>query len=291
MTEGRKSGDNPMNLPDGWLSGKVALVTGASRGLGREIALALGRAGADVAVTDLLIESETLSKTEAEAHGLLTAHFSETASVRTLSTAEEIIKMGVRSIGIKLDVADPDGIRTAVSKVYERFGRIDILVNNAGVMDNMALMEKHTDRMWERDIGINLTGTYNCIKTVWPYLKKARWGRIINVSSFVGLSGAYAQPGYGAAKAGIVGLTRSLALEGARDQITVNAVLPGFIETEALMLHDPGMLDRIRSRIALKRLGKPGEVASVIVFLASESAGYITGAAIPVTGGADLFVF
>jgi NAD(P)-dependent dehydrogenase (short-subunit alcohol dehydrogenase family) len=94
MTEGRKSGDNPMNLPDGWLSGKVALVTGASRGLGREIALALGRAGANVAVTDLLIESETLSKTDAEAHGLLTAHFSETASVRTLSTAEEIRKMG-----------------------------------------------------------------------------------------------------------------------------------------------------------------------------------------------------
>ena len=273
------------------LSGKTALITGASRGLGREIALAMGRAGADVAVTDLLIENAPANKEEMADHGMLAAHFAETEHVRTLSTVDEIQKMECRSLGIKMDVTRPDEIAEAVQKVIAEFGRIDILLNNAGVMDNMALLEKQTDQMWGRDLSVNLTGTYNCIRAVWPNMKKYKWGRIINISSFAGLSGAFAQPGYGASKAGMVGLTRSLALEGANLGITVNAVLPGFIETEALMLHQPDMLERIKNRIAMKRLGKPEEIASAVVFLASEGAGYITGAAIPVTGGADLFVF
>ncbi|MGD9973152.1 MAG: SDR family oxidoreductase [Desulfatirhabdiaceae bacterium] len=274
------------------LSGKVALVTGASRGLGRAIALALGKAGAHVVVTDLLVENEAVDTEKlVEEHGLLAAHFAGSDHVQTLSTANEIKKMGGRSLGVKMDVTRPDEIQQVISLTADQFGVIDILVNNAGVMDNMALMEKQSGQMFERDLNVNLTGAFNCIQAVWPYMKKRQWGRIINISSFVGLSGAFAQPGYGASKAGLIGLTRSLALEGARHGISVNAVLPGFIATEAVNLHDPKMLDRIKERIPAKRMGNPEEVASLVTFLASDHSSYMTGTAIPVTGGADLFLF
>ena len=273
------------------LDGKVGLVTGASRGLGREIALTLGKAGAHVAVTDLLVESEIINKEETTDYGFLASHFTKTKAIHTQSTAEEIEKIGRWSHWFKMDVTSQDEIEETISTVTQKLGRIDILVNNAGVMDNMALIEKHSSDMWKRDLEVNLTGSYNCAKAVWPSMKNNKWGRIINISSFVGLSGAFAQPGYGASKAGIIGLTKSLALEGAKHGITVNAVLPGFIETEALMLHQPEMLSNIKNRIAMKRLGKPKEVASLVSFLASDDASYITGSALPVTGGADLFVF
>jgi 3-oxoacyl-[acyl-carrier protein] reductase len=199
--------------------------------------------------------------------------------------------MGVKSLAFKMDVTHLDEIQKVVSETSDQIGSVDILVNNAGVMDNLAMMEKQSTQMFERDLKVNLTGAFNCIQAVWPYMKKNNWGRIINISSFVGLSGAFAQPGYGASKAGMIGLTRSLALEGASHGITVNSVLPGFIETEAVKLHDPKMLEKIRTRIAVKRLGKPEEISSAVVFLAAEAAGYITGAALPVAGGADLFVF
>ncbi|MEW6079481.1 MAG: 3-oxoacyl-ACP reductase family protein [Thermodesulfobacteriota bacterium] len=273
------------------LSGKTALVTGASRGLGRAVALALGAAGANVAVTDLLMESERPDKEQLGQYSILAAHFAGSENVRTVSTAEEIAAMGQKSLALKMDVTHPDQIQKAVAQVSEQLGEVDILVNNAGVMDNMATLEHQNLQMFERDLKVNLTGAFNCIQAVWPYMKKNGWGRIINMSSFVALSGAFAQPGYGASKAGLIGLTRSLALEGAGHGITVNAVLPGFIETEAVQLHDPKMLDRIRARTPMKRLGRPGEVSSLAVFLAGEDAGFITGATIPVTGGADLFVF
>jgi 3-oxoacyl-[acyl-carrier protein] reductase len=273
------------------LSGKTALVTGASRGLGRAIALALGAAGTHVAVTDLLVESEKADKEKLGQYSLLAAHFATRGNVRTISTAEEIEKMGQKSIGLKLDVTDPDQIEKVVAEICNQLGGVDILVNNAGVMDNMAAMERQTLNMFERDLKVNLTGAFNCIRAVWPHMKKKNWGRIINISSFVGLSGAFAQPGYGASKAGMIGLTRSLALEGAKHGITVNAVLPGFIATEAVQLHDPKMLDRVKARTPMKRMGTPEEVSPLVVFLASEGASFITGTAIPVTGGADLFVF
>ncbi|MBI5591625.1 MAG: SDR family oxidoreductase [Deltaproteobacteria bacterium] len=273
------------------LTGKVALVTGASRGLGRVIALALGSAGARVVVTDLLVENEKIDKAELAQYSRLAVHFAETGGIKTESTAEEIRKMGSESLIFKMDVTIPDEILKVIAEVVEKFGRIDILVNNAGVMDNMALLENQTDRMWDRDLKVNLTGVYNCIREVWPHMMNQKWGRIINISSFVGLSGAFAQPGYGASKAGIIGLTKSVALEGAKYGITVNALLPGFIETDAIMLHKPEMLERIKNRIAMKRLGKPEEIASAVVFLASREASYITGAEMSVTGGADLFVF
>ncbi|MBA3029630.1 MAG: SDR family oxidoreductase [Desulfobacteraceae bacterium] len=273
------------------LTGKVALVTGASRGLGRAIALFLGETGADVVVTDLLIENDVTDKDKMAEYGKLAAHFSGTDKVRTQQTADEIKKMGVRSLGHKMDVTQPAQIQAVVSETLKQMGRIDILVNNAGVMDNMAVMEKQTLNMFERDLKINLTGAFNCIQAVWPYMKKQKWGRIVNISSFVGLRGALAQPGYGASKAGIIGLTRSLALEGAGYGITVNAVLPGFIGTEAVKMHDPKMLDQIKDRIPVKRMGNPDEVAPLVAFLGSDHSSYMTGTAIPVTGGADLFSF
>lgn len=273
------------------LSGKTALVTGASRGLGRAIALALGAAGANVAVTDLLVESESIENEMLAQYSALAAYFAGGENVLTAKTAQEIGKMGLKSLALKMDVTKPDEIQNAIDEISEKVGKIDILVNNAGVMDNMATMEHQSHKMFERDINVNLTGAFYCIKSVWSHMKQQKWGRIINISSFVGLSGAFAQPGYGASKAGMIGLTRSLALEGAKHDITVNAVLPGFIETEAVKLHDPQMLERIKARSPMKRMGKPEEISSLVVFLSSENASFITGAAIPVTGGADLFVF
>jgi 3-oxoacyl-[acyl-carrier protein] reductase len=280
-----------MKNSDQLLSGKTALVTGASRGLGRDIALALAKAGANAAVTDLLIENEAVDKEKLAEYGRLASYFSETENVRTLSTADEIKQFGSRSLGIKMDVTNSDDIQKAIAQTTDKLGSIDILINNAGVMDNMAMLEYQTGKMWERDLNVNLTGAFNCIRAVWQQMKYKKWGRIINISSFVGLSGAFAQPGYGASKAGLIGLTRSVALEGAKQGITVNAVLPGFIETEAVKLHDPKMIDRIRARTPMKRMGTPEEITPLVVFLASEGASFITGAAIPVTGGADLFVF
>ncbi len=266
-------------------------MTGASRGLGRAIALSLGKAGADVIVTDLLIEGTCEDRAKLESYSSLSAHFSGSDAVRTLQTSEEIAQLGVRSTALKMDVTDFPKIEDVVNHIKDQFGTIDILVNNAGVMDNIAMMENQSPKMFQRDLNVNLTGAFNCIRAVWPNMKSQKWGRIINISSFVGLSGAFAQPGYGASKAGLIGLTKSAALEGAKYGITVNSVLPGFIATEAINLHDTEMKTRIQKSIPVKRMGTPEEVAPLVSFLASDEASYMTGTAIPVTGGADLFVF
>ena len=273
------------------LSGKVALVTGASRGLGLAIAKELGQAGADVMVTDLLIEGEDLDPEKLACYSPLAGHFAGQNQVKTEQTAEEISKMGVRSLALKLDVSKPEDIQAVIARMDEDFGGVDILVNNAGVMDNLGKLESQTPTLWERDLRVNLTGSFHCIKAVWPMMLEKNWGRIINMSSIAGMMGAFGQPSYGASKAGLVGLSKSLALEGAPYGITVNAVTPGFIETEAVKLHRPDMLARLKKRTAMKRLGRPEEVASLVVFLASEAASYITGAAIPVAGGMDLLNF
>lgn len=273
------------------LSGKVALVTGASRGLGRAIALALGEAGADVAVTDLLIEGETHDEEALKKYSALAGHFSGSGEIRTRSTALEIQSMGSRSCALKMDVADGNEVLQAVHTVEEELGPVDILVNNAAVMDNFGEFEKQGLELWERDLRVNLTGAFNCIKAVWPEMVRRQQGRIINISSVAAMMGAWLQPSYGATKAGLIGLTKSLAIDGGRHNITVNAICPGFIETEAVRLYDDGMLERLRKRTALRRLGRPEEVAGAVVFLALDAASYITGTVIPVTGGADLFIF
>ena len=270
------------------IKNKVAVVTGASRGLGRAIALSLGRAGASVAVTDLLVENVECDVKAVSQYSVLAGHFSQTGEVMTLKTSDEIRAMGSPSCAMKLDVTDRKEVERVVRAIEEKLGPIDILVNNAAVMDNMGKFEDQKPDRWNRDLSVNLSGVYHCISAVWPSMMSRKTGRIINVSSVAGLMGAWLQPSYGATKAGIVGLTKSLAIEAGRHGVTVNAVCPGFIATEAVKLHDPSMIERIEKRSALKRLGRPEEVAEVVTFLASDSASYITGAVIPVTGGIDL---
>lgn len=269
---------------------KVALVTGASRGLGRAIALALGAAGTAVAVTDLLVEGADYDAQELSAYSPLAGHFSQAGEIKTLATAREISAMGSKSCAKKMDVTDPEEIEKVVHEVEAELGPVDILVNNAAVMDNLGKFDEQKREKWERDLRVNLTGVFNCTSAVWDSMKSRGGGRIINVSSIAGLMGAWLQPSYGATKAGIVGLTKSLAIEAGRYGITVNAVCPGFIATEAVKLYDDNMIARIEKRTVLRRLGAPDEVAQVVVFLASDAASYITGAAIPVTGGIDLLV-
>ena len=270
------------------LEGKVALVTGASRGLGRAIALALGMAGASVAVTDLLVEDAEYDDKALSEYSILAGHFSNAGEVKTLQTAQEIQAMGSKSCAMKLDVTDRKEVKNVVKAVENELGPVDILVNNAAVMDNLGKFEEQKTERWQRDLNVNLTGAYNCCKAVWPGMVRKGWGRIVNISSVAALMGASLQPSYGATKAGLIGLSKSLAIEAGRYGITVNTVCPGFIATEAVQLYDASMKERIKKKTALRRLGYPEEVAQVVAFLASDGASYITGAVIPVTGGIDL---
>jgi 3-oxoacyl-[acyl-carrier protein] reductase len=273
------------------LKGKVALVTGASRGLGREIALSLGREGAAVIVTDLLLEDESNEPAKLDEYSPLAGHFARTNAIKTKQTAQEISEMNTRAIARKLDVTNPEEIERVVSEAEREFGGIDILISNAAVMDNFGNLEDQKLDRWERDLRVNLTGAFNCTKAVWPKMMEKGWGRVIYISSIAGLMGAWLQPSYGATKAGLIGLAKSLAIEGGKYGITVNAICPGFVETEVVKLQTPETTERIIKRTPLKRLGRPEEIGQLAVFLASDASSYITGAALPVTGGLDLMKF
>ncbi|GGA33673.1 beta-ketoacyl-ACP reductase [Kroppenstedtia guangzhouensis] len=277
-----------MSLP---LEGKVALVTGASRGLGRTDALTLAAAGADVVVTDILIEEDENLEQTSEKWGPMAQMMAQSQVVYTQSTAAKIREMGRESAVFRMDVTDREEVQSVMEQVKDRFGRIDILVNNAATLDHTARLEDQNDDFWERDLRVNLTGAYNCSKAVWPYMKEQKWGRIINMASVVGLIGGFGQASYSATKAGVLGLTKSLALEGARYNITVNAIVPGIINTEAFQMSNPDMRERMIARTAFKRPGEPEDIAHAIAFLASDQASYITGIGLPVTGGIDLFTF
>ncbi|MFA8438431.1 SDR family NAD(P)-dependent oxidoreductase [Pueribacillus sp. YX66] len=273
------------------LEGKVAVVTGASRGLGRADALALAEAGADVVITDILIESDDDSKQEAQKLGPLSQVLQSTKVVYAEKTAQEIQAMGRRSFAIKMDVTDLEQVKEVFAKVKEEFGSLDILVNNAGTLDHTAQIEKQRDDFWERDLKVNLTGAYNCAKAVWPYMKEQGWGRIINMASVAGTLGGFGQSSYSTTKSGLLGFTKSLALEGARHGINVNAIVPGIIATEAFKMGNPKMNERMIERTAFKRPGEPEDIANAITFLCSDKAKYITGIGLNVSGGIELFTF
>jgi 3-oxoacyl-[acyl-carrier protein] reductase len=274
------------------LKGKVALVTGGSRGLGRADCLALARAGADVVVTDILIESDPeLEKTAEASQSALSQVMASQKAVYSEKTSSEIREMGRRSVALKMDVTNREQVKAVVDQVVKEFGSIDILVNNAGTLDHMATVDNQVDALWDRDLKVNLTGAFNCSKAVWPYMKQANWGRIIMMSSIAGALGGFGQASYSTTKAGLVGLAKTLALEGARYNITVNAIVPGIIATEAFKMGRPDMNERMIKRVALRRPGEPEDIANAITFLCSPAAGYITGVALPVTGGLDLFTF
>ena len=239
-------------------SGRVVLVTGASRGIGRAIALRLAECGASVVA------------------GARGQHAD--------GVAAEAASMGRTIVSVNLDVTDADEVRNAVQLVLQKFGRIDILVNNAGIArDQLALRMKPVE--WGIVIDTNLTAAFTCCQAVLRSMLKQRSGRIINVSSVVGQSGNPGQANYAASKAGLVGLTKSLALEVASRGITVNAVAPGMVDTDMTSELAESSRDALLARIPMRRIGRPDEIASAVCFLASDEASYITGQVIGVNGG------
>jgi 3-oxoacyl-[acyl-carrier protein] reductase len=244
------------------LKDKVAVVTGASQGIGRETALALAEAGARVVVAAR--NEEKLS-----------------------TLVNEIAATGGEAFALKIDVADGEQVKAGFKQVIEKFGRLDILVNNAAVTrDGLAMRMKKED--WDAVLQTNLTGAHLCIQQALPTMMKARSGRIINISSVVAQSGNAGQANYVAAKAGLIGLTKAIAIEIASRNITVNAVAPGFIETPMTDVLPDKVKEELKVRIPLGRMGSARDVAAAIVFLASDEAAYITGHVLNVNGGMHL---
>jgi 3-oxoacyl-[acyl-carrier protein] reductase len=271
------------------LSGRVALVTGGSRGLGRADALTLGRAGADVVIADIQLESD--SGEAAEQYGPIAQAARVQGFVYAELTAKELCELGRRAAAVKCDVTDRAQVEETVQRVVDEFGSVDILVNNAGTLDHLGQLPDQRLELWERDLSVNLTGAFNCAQAVWPHMKERGWGRIVNMASVAGTLGGFGQASYSATKAGLLGLTRTLALEGARHGITCNAIVPGIIGTEAFNFGDPEMNERMVRRTAMRRAGEPQDVANAIVFLCSDLASYITGIELNVSGGIELFTF
>jgi 3-oxoacyl-[acyl-carrier protein] reductase len=271
------------------LSGRVALVTGGSRGLGRADALTLARAGADVVIADIQVESD--SGEDVARYGALAQAARAQGLVFSEATAQEIQGMGRRSAAIKCDVTDRDQVGATVARTVEEFGSVDILVNNAGTLDHVGQLGDQVPELWERDLRVNLSGAFNCAQAVWPHMRERGWGRIVNMASVAGTLGGFGQASYSTTKAGLIGLTKTLALEGARHGITSNAIVPGIIGTEAFNFGNRQMNERMVKRVAMRRPGEPQEIANTIAFLCSDLASYITGVALNVSGGIELFTF
>jgi 3-oxoacyl-[acyl-carrier protein] reductase len=272
------------------LSGRAALVTGGSRGLGRADALTLARAGADVAIADIQLESDEAAQ-DVDRYGALAQAARAQRIVYTEATAQEIQSLGRRALAVKCDVTDREQVDDTVARVVAELGSIDILVNNAGTLDHAAQFHNQSPELWQRDLDVNLTGAFNCAQAVWPHMKERAWGRIVNMASVAGTLGGFGQASYSTTKAGLLGLTRTLAMEGARHGITCNAIVPGVIGTEAFNFANPEMNQRIVDRTVFKRPGEPQDVANAIAFLCSDLAAYITGIELNVSGGVELFVF
>lgn len=239
---------------------RVAFVTGASRGIGRACAVALAADGRDVAVG--------WSRDE------------EGAS-KTVAAVEEA---GARGIAVQLDVASAPSVDAAFSEIESTLGSVTVLVNNAGVTRD-GLLLRMSDEQWGEVLRTNLDGAFHAVRRATPGMMKARFGRVVNVGSVVASTGSAGQVNYAAAKAGLIGLTRSVARELASRGVTCNVVAPGPIETAMLESLSPQRIEQLAGQVALGRLGTPEEVAAVVAFLCSEAAGYVTGAVVPVDGG------
>jgi 3-oxoacyl-[acyl-carrier protein] reductase len=243
-----------MNLTD-----KVAIVTGAGRGIGRAIALKLAGVGAAVVVSDILEEEMK-------------------------AVAKEIKDAGGQSLAALADVSSSADVSRMVEETIKAYGRIDILINNAGIARDQLLV-RMSEEDWDKVLDVDLKSVFLCTKAVLRYMLKNRWGRIISLSSIAGLVGNPGQANYSSAKAGIIGFTRTVASEVGSHGITVNAIAPGFIETEMTKKIKEEQRQEIKKHIPLDRFGTPQDVAEAVAFLASEEAGYITGQVLSVNGG------
>jgi 3-oxoacyl-[acyl-carrier protein] reductase len=241
------------------LNGKIALVTGAAQGIGRDIALGLAKDGADVAICDVNLEAAQ-------------------------KTAGDIEAMGRKSLALKANVAASAEVTAMIDQVLEKFGRIDILVNNAGITRD-GLIVRMKDEDWDLVLSINLKGAFLCTKSALKHMTKQRSGTIINIASIVGAMGNAGQANYVASKAGLIGLTKTIAREYANRNVTANAVAPGFIDTAMTQALTEQVRTDLAKQIPLGRLGSSEDVASAVRFLASPAAAYITGQVIHVNGG------
>jgi len=245
------------------LKDKVSLITGGARGIGKEIALTLGKEGSKIAICDVNINE-------------------------ALKTKEELERQSIIAEAFQADVGVYLQVEQMLNKILDKFGKVDILVNNAGITkDNLILRMSEED--WDKVIDINLKGSFNCIKAVSKIMIKQRYGKIINIASIVGLIGNVGQANYSASKAGIIALTKTTAKELASRNINVNAIAPGFIDTEMTKVLPENIKQKMLEQIPLGRFGLPEEVAKVCLFLASDDSSYITGQTIVVDGGMVMY--
>jgi len=245
------------------IKGRVALVTGGARSLGKADCLALAGEGCKIIVLDLNAEGAT-------------------------ATAAEIAGQGGYARGYEADITDRGRLAEVVDKAQSEVGPVDICVNNAGIIYTMGQLKDMQDADWDMNLQVNLTGTYNVTKAVFGGMRERKWGRIICMASIAGLMGGFGQTAYATGKMGLIGFARSVALEGARYNVTSNVIAPGIIGPNANL---SPMYERMVKRVAMQAEGQPEDVASAITFLCSERARYITGAVLTVTGGMDLFTF
>lgn len=241
------------------LAGRIALVTGGARGIGREIALVLAQEGADIAIWDVNVQ-------ESE------------------KTCKDIEAFGRKTHADQVDVTNYEAVDAAMNKILDKFGKIDILVNNAGITkDNLIL--RMSQQEWDAVLNVNLKGTFNCTKAVFRPMSKQRSGKIVNIASIIGIMGNYGQANYAASKAGIIALTKTTARELASRGVNVNAIAPGFIQTEMTAKLSEDIRAKMLQAVPMAKMGTPRDVANLCLFLASDEAAYITGQTIVVDGG------